>query len=76
MGRSCSRQRTLVAPRELARYPHSRQLPMLSDTGASNGYRCRASETRLQRQLADSHGLQRGDHGIDLMARTTWYAGR
>jgi Rhodopirellula transposase DDE domain len=41
----------------LLRYPHSRQLLILSDTGGSNGYRCRAWKTQLQMQLADSHGL-------------------
>jgi hypothetical protein len=41
----------------LLRYPHSRQLLILSDTGGSNGYRCRAWKTQLQTQLADSHGL-------------------
>ena len=39
------------------RYPRSRQLLILSDTGGSNGYRCRAWKTELQAQLADSHGL-------------------
>src|SRR5208283_2475442 len=39
------------------RYPRSRQLLILSDTGGSNGYRCRAWKTQLQSQLADSHGL-------------------
>jgi hypothetical protein len=39
------------------RYPRSRQLLILSDTGGSNGYRCRAWKTELQSQLADSHGL-------------------
>jgi len=41
----------------LLRYPRSRQLLILSDTGGSNGYRCRAWKTQLQAQLADSHGL-------------------
>src|ERR1700693_6100711 len=41
----------------LSRYPHSRQLLILSDTGGSNGYRCRAWKTELQSQLADSLGL-------------------
>jgi len=41
----------------LLRYPRSRQLLILSDTGGSNGYRCRAWKTQLQSQLADSHGL-------------------
>jgi hypothetical protein len=41
----------------LTRYPHSRQLLILSDTGGSNGYRCRAWKTELQSQLADSLGL-------------------
>ena len=39
------------------RYPRSRQLLILSDTGGSNGYRCRAWKTELQSQLADSHRL-------------------
>jgi Rhodopirellula transposase DDE domain len=39
------------------RYPRSRQILILSDTGGSNGYRCRAWKTELQSQLADSHGL-------------------
>ena len=39
------------------RYPRSRQLLILSDTGGSNGYRCHAWKTQLQSQLADSHGL-------------------
>jgi Rhodopirellula transposase DDE domain len=39
------------------RYPRSRQLLILSDTGGSNGYRCRAWKTELQYQLADSHRL-------------------
>lgn len=39
------------------RYPRSRQLLILSDTGGSNGCRCRAWKTELQSQLADSHGL-------------------
>jgi hypothetical protein len=30
---------------------------ILSDTGGSTGYRCRAWKTELQSQLADSHGL-------------------
>ena len=41
----------------LGRYPRSRQLLILSDTGGSNGYRCRAWKTELQSQLADSLGL-------------------
>jgi hypothetical protein len=41
------------------RYPRSRPLLILSDTGGSNGYRCRAWKTELQSQLADSHGLTR-----------------
>jgi hypothetical protein len=40
-----------------ARYPRSRQLLVLSDTGGSNGCRCRAWKTELQSRLADSHGL-------------------
>ena len=40
-----------------SRYPRSRQLLILSDTGGSNGYRCRAWKTELQSQLADSLGL-------------------
>jgi hypothetical protein len=39
------------------RYPRFRQLLILSDTGGSNGCRCRAWKTELQAQLADSHGL-------------------
>jgi hypothetical protein len=39
------------------RYPRSRQLLILSDTGGSNGARCRAWKTELQSQLADSLGL-------------------
>ena len=39
------------------RYPRSRKLLILSDTGGSNGYRCRAWKTELQSRLADSHGL-------------------
>ena len=39
------------------RYPRSRQLLILSDTGGSNSYRCRAWKTELQSQLADSLGL-------------------
>ena len=39
------------------RYPRSRQVLILSDTGGSNGYRCRAWKTELQSQLADSFGL-------------------
>jgi hypothetical protein len=31
--------------------------PLLSDTGGSNGYRCRAWKTELQAQLANSFGL-------------------
>jgi hypothetical protein len=41
----------------LGRYPRSRQILILSDTGGSNGYRCRAWKTELQSQLADSLGL-------------------
>jgi len=41
----------------LRRYPRSRQLLILSDTGGSNGYRCRAWKTELQSQLANSLGL-------------------
>jgi hypothetical protein len=40
-----------------ARYPRSRQLLILSDTGGSNGARRRAWKTELQSQLADSLGL-------------------
>ena len=43
--------------RDRCRYPRSRQLLILSDTGGSNGYRCRAWKTELQSQLADSLGL-------------------
>ena len=39
------------------RYRRCRQLLILSDTGGSNGYRCRAWKTELQSQLADSFGL-------------------
>jgi Rhodopirellula transposase DDE domain len=39
------------------RYPRSRQILILSDTGGSNGCRCRARKTELQAQLADSFGL-------------------
>src|SRR5258708_1038332 len=39
------------------RYPRSRQLLILSDTGGSNGARRRAWKTELQSQLADSFGL-------------------
>jgi len=41
----------------LVRYPRSGQLLILSDTGGSNGCRCRAWKTELQWQLADFHGL-------------------
>jgi hypothetical protein len=41
----------------MLRYRRSRQLLILSDTGGSNGYRCRAWKTELQSQLADSLGL-------------------
>jgi hypothetical protein len=40
-----------------ARYPRSRQLLILSDTGGSNGARRRAWKTELQSQLADALGL-------------------
>jgi hypothetical protein len=39
------------------RYPRSRQLLILSDSGGSNGSRRRARKTELQSQLADSLGL-------------------
>jgi len=39
------------------RYRRCRQLLILSDTGDSNGYRCRAWKTELQSQLANSFGL-------------------
>jgi len=39
------------------RYPRSRKVLILSDTGGSNGYHCRAWKTELQSQLADSFGL-------------------
>ena len=39
------------------RYPQSRRLLLLGDTGGSNGYRCRAWKTGLQSQLADVFGL-------------------
>jgi hypothetical protein len=51
--RSCNF--TLVAHRRGG--PVSRQLLILSDTGGSNGCRCRAWKTELQSQLADPHGL-------------------
>jgi hypothetical protein len=38
-------------------YPRSRQILILSGTGGSNGYRCRAWKTKLQPQMADSRGL-------------------
>jgi hypothetical protein len=41
----------------MLRYPRSRQLLILGDTGGSNAYRCRAWKTELQSQLADSLGL-------------------
>ena len=41
----------------LVRYPRSRQLLILSDTGGSNGARRRSWKTELQSQLADSLGL-------------------
>src|SRR5438105_4225941 len=40
-----------------ARYPRSRQLLILSDTGGSNGARRRTWKTELQSQVADSLGL-------------------
>ncbi len=40
-----------------ARYPRSRILLILGDTGGSNGARRRAWKTELQSQLADSLGL-------------------
>jgi len=39
------------------RYPRSRKLLILSDTGGSNGSRRRAWKTELQSQLADALGL-------------------
>lgn len=39
------------------RYPQSRRLLLLGDTGGSNGCRCRAWKTELQSQLADGCGL-------------------
>jgi len=39
------------------RYPRSRRLLLLGDTGGSNGYRCRAWKTELQCQLVDAFGL-------------------
>src|ERR1039458_4747562 len=45
------------AKRDGAAIHAPRQLLILSDTGGSNGYRCRAWKTELQSQLADSHGL-------------------
>jgi hypothetical protein len=39
------------------RCPRSRQLLILSDTGGSNGCRCRTWKTELQSQLANPHGL-------------------
>jgi len=39
------------------RYPHRRHLLILADTGGSNGYRCRAWKTELQRHVCDRFGL-------------------
>jgi hypothetical protein len=39
------------------RYPRSRKLLLLGDSGGSNGYRCRAWKTELQTQMADTFGL-------------------
>jgi Rhodopirellula transposase DDE domain len=39
------------------RYPRSRHVLIRSDTGGSNGCRCRAWETELPSQLANSFGL-------------------
>jgi Rhodopirellula transposase DDE domain len=41
----------------LMRYPHSRKLLILADSGGSNGYRARAWKTELQAQLADPYQL-------------------
>jgi hypothetical protein len=65
-----------VAKMGLLRCPHSRQLLPLSDTAAGNGYCC----PRLEDATADATRRfprsKLGDYVIDLMARTSWYAGR
>ena len=40
-----------------ARYAARRRLLILADTGGSNGYRCSAWKTELQRQLCDRFGI-------------------
>lgn len=42
---------------ESLRYPRSRQVLILSDTGGSNACRCRAWKTELQSQLSNPFGL-------------------
>ncbi len=39
------------------RYAHKRHLLILADTGGSNGYRCGAWKTELQRQVCNRFGL-------------------
>lgn len=39
------------------RYPRQQRLLILADTGGSNGYRCGAWKTELQRQLCNRYGL-------------------
>lgn len=40
-----------------AHYPRQHRLLILADTGGSNGYRCGAWKTALQRQLCNRYGL-------------------
>ena len=40
-----------------SRYPGSRQMLVLADTGGSNGCRCRAWKTELQMQLVSAFSL-------------------
>jgi len=40
-----------------AHYPRQQRLLILADTGGSNGYRCGAWKTELQRQLCTRYGL-------------------
>lgn len=40
-----------------AHYPRQRRLLILADAGGSNGYRCGAWKTELQRQLCNRYGL-------------------
>jgi hypothetical protein len=40
-----------------AHYPRQQRLLILADTGGSNGYRCGAWKTELQRQLCNRYGL-------------------